>query len=145
METIMSDALQKLLDLEEIKVLKAKYFRTVDTKDWEGLRECFTEDLEADFRGAPGFLTKGRQQFMLAVVDALKDAKTVHHGHMPEIVLEGKDRARAIWAMDDTIEFPGMLLRGWGHYDEEYRRENGQWKISKIRLSRLRLLQSPEV
>lgn len=34
-----------LLDLEAIKVLKARYFRAMDTKQWDELRSCFTQDL----------------------------------------------------------------------------------------------------
>ena len=139
----MSDGVQRLLDLEEIRALKARYFRAIDGKDWDGLRACFTEDLEADFRGAPGTLTEGRETFMSMITNSLKEARTVHHGHMPEIEFAGSDVATGIWAMDDIVEFPGMRLRGWGHYHEEYRREDGGWKIAKIRLSRLRLLQEP--
>ena len=35
-------------DLEAIKRLKARYFRTMDTKDWAGMRQVFTEDVVVD-------------------------------------------------------------------------------------------------
>ncbi len=35
---------QMLWDIEQIKQLKARYFRMIDTKDWEGFRELFTDD-----------------------------------------------------------------------------------------------------
>ena len=39
------DAVEKLLALEEIKQLRAKYWRTLDTKQWEDWGSVFTEDL----------------------------------------------------------------------------------------------------
>ena len=30
-------------------------------------------------------------------------------------------------------------LQGYGHYREEYKREDGEWRIARIRLERLRV------
>ena len=35
-----------LFDVEAIRQLKARYFRSMDMKDWDVLAACFTEDLE---------------------------------------------------------------------------------------------------
>ena len=35
-------------DIETIKQLKARYFRLMDTKDWDGLAEVFTADVVID-------------------------------------------------------------------------------------------------
>ncbi len=35
---------EKLWDIEQIKQLKARYFRLMDTKDWVGWRDLFTDD-----------------------------------------------------------------------------------------------------
>ena len=35
-------------DVEAIKQLKARYCRTMDTKDWAGMREVFTDDVTMD-------------------------------------------------------------------------------------------------
>ena len=35
-------------DVEAIKQLKARYFRTVDTKDWAGMRQVFADDVVID-------------------------------------------------------------------------------------------------
>ena len=97
----MSTQLQSMLDTESIKSLKAKYFRSMDTKDWASLSSCFTEDLVADFREAPGMLAEGRDNYMSQLVEILKDASTVHHGHMPEIEIIDEEQAVGVWAMDD--------------------------------------------
>lgn len=133
-----------LLDVEAIHQLKARYFRSMDTKDWDGLSACFTKDLEADFREGPGMLAHGRDNYIEQISAILADATTIHHGHTPEIVILDESRARGIWAMDDIVVLPGLQLQGWGHYHECYRKENDVWRIAKIRLTRLRLLQNGE-
>jgi hypothetical protein len=35
-------------DVEAIRRLKARYFRTMDTKDWAGMRQVFTDDVVID-------------------------------------------------------------------------------------------------
>ncbi len=81
---------------------------------------------------------------MAQISEILKDATTVHHGHMPEIEIVDADNATGVWAMEDLVQLPGIALQGWGHYHERYRREAGSWKIASIRLSRLRLVQNGE-
>src|SRR3954454_4482167 len=44
-------------DLEEIRQLKARYFRMMDTKNWEGLAAVFTDDVEIDVTGEGGGVT----------------------------------------------------------------------------------------
>ena len=39
---------ERILALEEIKKLKARYFRTLDTKDWAGYLGVFTQDAIID-------------------------------------------------------------------------------------------------
>jgi hypothetical protein len=68
---------------------------------------------------------------------------------MPEILLTSKDTAKGIWAMFDWVEFSMAITSGrgkgyrgfvgYGHYEEEYRKEAGVWKISFLRLTRLRI------
>jgi len=70
---------------------------------------------------------------------ALADAVTVHHGHMPEIEILDADRATGIWAMFDQVDLPGLVLRGFGHYHDEYVRSGARWRIHRSRLTRLRL------
>ena len=40
------DALFRLTAIEDIKALKARYCRYVDTKDWVAFRSLFTDDAE---------------------------------------------------------------------------------------------------
>jgi hypothetical protein len=163
----VNDPLQELLDIEAIKRLKAKYFRLQDHKQWEEWRNVFTDDLHYEFSaedsnigrgqievdsgdadgddsgdGAP-IQAVGADAFVAFASQVLKEATTVHHGYTPEVELTGPVTARGTWAMDDYIEFPSGNgrngLHGYGHYVEEYRKENGEWRISSLLLTRLRI------
>ncbi len=125
-------------DLEAIKQLKARYFRLMDTKQWDAWRDVFTEDAVLQASPDPEERFEGRDEIVAKVSRVLRDAVTVHHGHMPEIEIHG-DTATGVWAMFDFVEMPQLVLHGWGHYHEEYAREDGRWRIRKSRLTRLRL------
>ena len=43
--------MQTLQDLEDIRQLKSRYFRLMDTQQWEAWKSCFTEDISAFYEG----------------------------------------------------------------------------------------------
>ena len=133
-------------DREAIKQLKARYFRALDTKDWAGLRDVFTDDVVVDTSAAGGSIVEGADAFVEALRGVLADVVTVHHGHMPEIELESPTRARGIWSMQDILEWSdGRTLHGYGHYHETYERVADGWRIKTLRLTRLRVeVREPE-
>lgn len=138
------DSIQHLLDIEAIKQLKARYFRTMDTKDWSGFKAVFASDARMIVPEGGVDLT-GNQTIADTISGFLQGATTTHHGHMPEIQITGANTANGIWAMFDYVQFPGldgqsgMGLQGYGHYHEEYVREDGEWKIALLELTRLRV------
>jgi hypothetical protein len=127
-----------------ISRVKARYCRTLDTKDWTGYGEVFTDDVELDTRPAGGSLTHGRDELLRIVRSAVETATTSHQVHSPEIELHG-DTADVIWAMQDRVVWgkdraPRMGNAGhtgYGHYHEHYVRQNGNWRIARQRLTRL--------
>jgi uncharacterized protein (TIGR02246 family) len=125
-------------DIEAIKQLKARYFRTMDTKDWAGMRQVFADDLVMDTTAAGGGVVSGADEFLAFLEPALADAVTVHHGHMPEIEVTSPTTATGIWALQDLIVFPdGTRMLGFGHYHEAYVKLGEEWRISSSTLSRL--------
>src|SRR3954470_3801787 len=66
-------------DVEAIRQLKARYFRLMDTKDWAGMREVFTDDVVMDMTGAGGRLITGGDEFMSGLQEILAGATSVHH------------------------------------------------------------------
>ena len=139
------DATEQLMAIEQIKTLKAQYFRFVDTKNWDGLRSIFTQDAVLEFPAvAPDAMNLDDAMTFLQA--ALDGAVSIHFGHMPEIQVLSDSSAQGVWAMDDRIYWPeekAMLLgycqlRGFGHYHESYQRVDGAWRIRTLRLTRLR-------
>jgi len=151
------DTLQRLAAIEDIKQLKARYFRGVDTKDAELLRGVFTADATCDYRGAAtdpqeGInavpltseeIQRGRDVIVPKLMEAVAQLVTVHHGCMPEIEITSETTARGVWPMVDRLRMPSSApvaaMVGWGHYHETYRREADGWKIETLRLTRLRV------
>jgi hypothetical protein len=136
--------LQQLFDIEQIKKLKARYFRLMDQKRWDEWAMVFATD--AHLVVPEGAVDEhGREAVVASVSGVLEGVRTVHHGHMPEIEITGPDTATGTWAMFDYVEFaPGpsgerIGLQGYGHYTEEYVREDGEWRIKSLHLSRLRI------
>jgi uncharacterized protein (TIGR02246 family) len=125
-------------DIEAIKQLKARYFRTLDTKDLDGYRRVFTDDVVMDTSASGGGVIEGIDAFLAFLQEALADAVTVHQGHMPEIEITSDTTATGIWALHDIIIWPtGMRLDGYGHYHETYEKGADGWRIKTSTLTRL--------
>ena len=137
------EGLQRLLDIEAIKQLKARYFRLMDQKQWDDWGLVFATDCVMEVPEAE-LVNHGREEIVTSVSGALVGARTCHHGHMPEIEITGDGTARGVWAMFDYVEWDEqdgarVGLQGYGHYREEYKREDGEWRIARTRLERLRI------
>ena len=140
----------RLEAVEEIKQLKARYFRMMDTKDWDGFAAVFTPDAVMDMSGemrdtvteGEG-ITRGNRAIAEFVKGAVHPVVTVHHGHMPEIEITSPTTARGIWSMEDMLRWPEgspiRSLHGYGHYHETYEKVDGRWLIKTLTLSRLRV------
>ena len=137
---------QNLEEIEQIKQLKARYFRLMDQKQWDEWNSVFTDDVVAVYHGVPGAnkseglienRCSGRADLVAKVSGFLSKGISIHHGHMPEIELTSQTTAHGIWAMVDYLLLPNFTLKGYGHYDEDYVKTNGRWKIKRILLTRL--------
>ena len=128
-------------DLDAIHQLKARYFRFMDTKDWDGMRTVFAPDVHIDMEAEGGGVHDDVESFFTMLVASIGDVTTVHHGHMPEIEFTSPTTATGIWAMEDKLRWPdGTAMHGYGHYHETYAKgDDGQWRITSLRLARLRV------
>lgn len=138
---------QDLCDIEEIKQLKARYLRFGDTKQIDEFEKLFTEDVSLIYIGVPragpeapsDWTFEGRDQFIRETVKAWPMFESAHQAYLPEIAITGPTTAKGIWGIHDYLVMPHCIFRAWGHYHEDYRKVDGAWKISKLRLSRLRV------
>ncbi len=127
-------------DGEAITRLKARYCRLMDTKDWVGFRQLFTDAVVMDTTASGGRVVTGADAFLESLVDAIGDVVTVHQCHTPEIDTTSPTTASGVWAMEDMLRFPdGSELHGYGHYHETYEKSPEGWRISSCRLTRLRM------
>jgi hypothetical protein len=133
-----------LVAIEAIKALKARYFRFVDTKDWDALRSLFVSGATLHFAHRTNEPEAAEMAISRISKILLPGVVSVHNGGIPEIDIDG-DRATAIWPMSDLLVFPvdrpnpfGLArLHGYGHYHERYERRDGAWRIAALRLDRL--------
>ena len=132
-----------MLDLESIeliKQLKARYFRFLDTRNLEGLKTVFTSDATASFIGGDyDFQLDGWEQLEAFYKKSFTGQNFgMHNGHHPEICVDG-DTATGIWYLQDifvSLEH-NINIVGSALYDDDYRREDGQWRIARTGYKRL--------
>jgi hypothetical protein len=137
------EAVDELMAIEAIKQLKARYFRSMDTKDWKGMRGVFADAARIALPDDDASVHVDIGAFMVMLEDRLGAVTTVHHGHMPEITVTSPTTATGIWAMEDLLQWPEggpfRQLHGFGHYHETYEKLDGEWRIRTLTLTRLRV------
>jgi hypothetical protein len=139
------DPVQVLIETEALKTLKARYFRFLDTKDWENWTNVWAPEIEHEMP-MEGQKNHGpREPFVKHVAAALEGVITAHHGHTCEIEVTSPTTARAIWAFQDYLTpAPGApatapAMIGFGHYHETYVKSDAGWQIKTQLVTRLRI------
>ncbi len=137
----MKSKLEKLLDIEEIKKLKYRYFRGIDMADIELLSTLFTEDASLDYRGGTyRWQVEGKKDILEQIENAFhSDALACHQGHHPEIEITGLYTAQGIWYLSDTFTDTKnkTITRGSAIYKDQYVLEEDNWKIKKSEYDRV--------
>ncbi|MBF6171783.1 nuclear transport factor 2 family protein [Nocardia blacklockiae] len=131
-----------LVALEEIRALKYRYLRSLDTKQWDEFGSTLAEDATGDYGSPSGggpLKFTGRD----AIVDYMRKALdtniiTVHVGSHPEITVDG-ETATGSWCLEDTVIVPdyGVAIRGAAYYRDRYRKVDGRWHIAHTGYERL--------
>jgi hypothetical protein len=130
------ERIQRLEDYIAISELKARYLRAIDSHDWSLLESVFAPDASVTL--LTGAVSRGGAAFAERVGRVLGEGWSSHHGHTPELSIDG-DTASGIWAMEDYLGLPsGQGVRGYGHYTETYSRTPGGWRIAATSMTRLR-------
>ena len=138
--------MQQLSDLYEIQRLKARYFYYMDIREWDALRELFTDDMELfnETSSKPESTTPTLvgADALIAYFSSSEPTKlTIHHGHTPDIEFIDADNATGIWAMFGWSDDPGrgFAIKMYGHYHDRYvRGADGRWRIASMHLTTLR-------
>lgn len=147
--------LERIVAIQEIKQLKARYFRGVDTCDGDLVKSMLAEDCVLDFMGcctdpatgkdfipAMNVILRGRDNWRSDGMSGL-GIVSVHQGHNFEAEFTSDTTATGIWSMTDRLWFPPggdfSLMTGYGHYHETYKKVGSAWKLSTTRLTRIRV------
>jgi hypothetical protein len=136
----MAYTLQELSDFEDIRTVKHKYFRCIDTANTTELRTLFTDDVTVEFRGGDYKVKfQGLEQYVVFVANSFhSDCAGMHHGHMPEIKLDG-DKAEATWYLEDifiNLMDNTKTIGSAIYYDKMIRTKDG-WKIYDTQYDRI--------
>jgi hypothetical protein len=134
----IQSGMRRLEDLEAVKRLKYRYIRCVDTKQYDGLVQCFIQDATATYEGGKHSLA-GRDAILDFLRRGLPAVVTAHHVHHPEIEITGAATAKATWALEDyVIDLKSnYTLHGAAFYEDEYVKIDGQWKIKHTGFKRI--------
>ena len=131
--TDLDARLRALEDVEAIKQLKYRYFRCLDLKLWDDLRECFVPDATVAYGGGQ-YCFDGVDailDFLVRSLGAESGSLGAHHGHHPEIELTGPATARGSWALDNYLfnVRQKRALRIAAYYRDEYVKVATGWRI----------------
>ena len=131
--------LRELLEIEKIRKLKMLYAHLMDSHQIDALADLFTEDAVCEFGPEYGDW-EGRETIREnyhGVFDDQEQFAAMHHQTNHYVDLTGPETAIGRSYLLDvvtTAEPEGQPIVWFGLYDEEYRKVNGQWLISKCSL-----------
>ncbi|KKE99126.1 nuclear transport factor 2 family protein [Mycolicibacterium obuense] len=122
-------------DIDDIKTVKYRYLRTLDTKHWDEFADTLTEDVIGHYGESVGeeHHFSNRDELVEFMRNSLgPDIITEHRVTHPEITIDG-DEATATWYLQDRVIAPAFdfMLIGAGFYHDRYRRTDAGWKISE--------------
>lgn len=133
---------QRLSDIEEIKALKGKYLRCLDTKDWDGIRETFAPNIHTEY--SSGKYSFDDADSIVQFLDTSMPSSVIHQHqcHTPEIWFDSDTVAWGYWYLQDylLITDRNSRLLGTAIYKDKYEKVNGVWLISMTGYTRIFLV-----
>lgn len=135
MKSSLEDKVQRLIDIEDIKILKLTYARFCDDNyNPNGIVSCFTEDAIWD-GGALGY-AEGRDGIHQFFSNSPKVvAFATHYTTNPIIEVNG-DEANGTWYLWQPMVMVKDAQAMWlgAHYEEKYVRRGDDWLIQHLKL-----------
>jgi len=128
--------IQVLEDIDAIKKLKARYTGFCDNGyDPEGIASLFTEDAVWD--GGLFGRCEGREAIRKFFRDASKLLPFALHYVMNPIIEVNGTTATGSWYLFQTCTFAEGNQAVWGaaRYQEEYVKQNGDWKFKNLKVT----------
>lgn len=139
--------LDELLAVEEIKNLRLAYSAYFDSQNIDKLGSIFAEDAVCEFSDEYGGDWVGREAIKANYAAVAEQVgapyNAIHAVTNPWIELTGQDTATGRWYLIEYLTRQGALTSQGGHanplfyvgvYQDEYRKVDGTWLISRVRL-----------
>jgi len=130
----IEERVTRLEDIEAIRYLQAKYQRCLDTRDFDGIAECFDDEVVSSY-GNGSMAYEGKQAVMEFLCSVMKlNMPSTHLIHGGEIDILDAGNARAKWYLEDYLlhDLYQMKLHGAAIYDVQYVKKDGRWLIKVI-------------
>ena len=136
----MNEALQRLIDREEIRDVMARYARGVDRADWEGGRATYHDDAfddHGDFKGsADGFIAFAKERtgdtpssihFLgNCLIEFAADGAAIVEAYFFTAHTLGPKGARMYEAGDESVQ-----ISMYGRYVDRMEKRAGHWRIAR--------------
>ena len=143
MSNAAPEGLDRLLAIEDIKLLRAKYCRRIDSHRFAELAEILTEDFVLDMSPTGKVLgtevqpLQGRDMIIAMMEQNFAPLKMLLHiVTIPEIEFQDAEHATGVWRQETFIketrpDLPGSGLAYASVYDT-YRKDGGRWLIASV-------------
>ncbi len=133
--------IERLVAIEAIQQLKARYQRCIDTRDLACLHdEVFAEGAELYFKGGDYEIrVAGWKEIEAFYRGAFTPTKFgMHHVHHPEIAVDGNSATGTWYLQDVFINLEqNTSLRGSALYNDRYVKVGDDWRIASSTYQRL--------
>jgi hypothetical protein len=129
-----------LRDVNEIARLQRIYGYYLDRSDWDNVVDLLTDDATAEYAGSGVYVGKESVRKLLYAIGygkrGIPPGMLREHIQFQPVIDVAPDglSAKGRWRVFALLGVSGEYAR-WqaGPYENEYRKEGGKWKISKIR------------
>ncbi len=138
--SILEATCRRLEDINQIKKTRYSYWRYIRDGQYDELIDLFAEDASVNL-GPVGGQASGKpaiaKLYNTIFLQNNSAKMSFPRGFDPEIDIVGDDIAVGIWLGEaPRIEPENERVSNVGFiYNEEYRREDGHWKIKKLDIS----------
>lgn len=134
-------------DRAKIEDLQARYMFAMDFKDADTYASCFAQDGVLDYAGGVekgrdairAFINKARAteaEKLAKDKSGLRPARSRHNITNIVLKIEGnKATGRAYWvSLSNDNEKRTGFISGYGHYEDELVKQNGEWLFTKRKI-----------
>jgi len=133
----LEERITRLEDIEAIRQLQAKYQRCLDCRDFDGIADCFADEVVSAYgNGSMAYNGKAEVLGFLRKV-MTEHIPSTHLIHGGEIDVNAPT-AHAKWYLEDYLNHRIFLMKlhGAAIYDVDYVKRDNRWQITKIGYTR---------